>query len=76
MPADPITATPAQDNGRPWIECPEFWSFFIRLVAHADGPPEIADLIRSLSDASGTPPEAVVAKMKTHLLLGHSKAMH
>ena len=39
MPADPITATPAQNDDRPWIECPEFWSFFIRLVAHADGPP-------------------------------------
>jgi len=71
MPADPISTTEPR-----WIENPVFWSLFVRMAANAGGPPEVAKLIRSLCDRSGLRPQAVIAKMETHLIMGESKAMH
>jgi hypothetical protein len=68
---------PADHTQQPrWIENPVFWSLFMRMVANAGGPPEVADLIRSLSAKSGIPPKAIIAKMETHVIMGQTKAMH
>jgi hypothetical protein len=60
-----------------WIDHPQFWSFFVRCLANAaeaGGPAESAKVVRSMCDASGIPPENVIAKLKTHLFLNETKA--
>jgi hypothetical protein len=63
-----------------WIGNPRFWSLFVRMIANAaeaGGPAESAKLIRSMCDASGIPPERVIAKLKTHLFChGPEPAVH
>jgi hypothetical protein len=69
MPADPITT--AEPPAPRWLDNPDFLRLFLRMFIRADeigGIPKIIELVRSLSEASGTPPQAILAKVKTYLL--------
>ncbi len=55
-----------QNAGPRWIDHPGFWSKFVTMIANSDGPDDAAKLIRSMCDASGIPPQRVVAKLKTY----------
>jgi hypothetical protein len=64
-----MTEAPAEKR---WIDHPGFWSLFVRMIANAaeaGGPAESAKVVRSMCEASGIPPEQVIAKLKTHLFL-------
>jgi hypothetical protein len=45
-------------------------------AVEAGGAAEVTKLVESLSETSGIPAETIVAKMRAHLIIGHSKAMH
>jgi hypothetical protein len=67
----------AEDAGH-WIENPQFWSLFVKMIANAaeaGGPAESPKVVRSMCEASGTPPERVIAKLKTHLFLNMPRGM-
>jgi hypothetical protein len=67
MAVDHITAEPAPR----WLDNPDFLRLFLRMFVNASaigGVPECVKLVASLVDASGTPPQAVFAKLKTYLL--------
>jgi hypothetical protein len=69
-----MTEAPAEKR---WIDHPQFWSLFVRMIANAaeaGGPAESAKVVRSMCEASGIPPEKVIAKLKTHLFLNETAA--
>jgi hypothetical protein len=54
------------------IDHPQFWSYFMRCFSNAAIVGDVkggAELVKSLAAASDIPAEAIVAKIKTHLLL-------
>ena len=66
MPADHIT----EEQPR-WLRNPDFLRVWLRMFVNADaigGIPKVVELVRSLSEASGTPPKAILATVRTYLL--------
>ena len=73
MSADHITATepPVQAEQPRWLRNPDFLRLWLRMFVNADaigGIPKVVELVRSLSEASGTPPKAILATVRTYLL--------
>jgi hypothetical protein len=64
------TEKPAPSRKR-WLENDDFRRLWLRMLIEADaigGIPKAVELIRSLCDASGLKPQAVIATIQTYLL--------
>jgi hypothetical protein len=73
MPTDQITTTepPAASAEKQWLENEDFLRLFLRMfirAAEIGGTSETVKLVRSLSEASNTPPQVILANIKTYLL--------
>jgi hypothetical protein len=61
---------PAQTEQPRWLNNPDFLRLWLRMLIEADaigGIPKAVELIRSLCDASGLKPQAVIATIQTYL---------
>jgi hypothetical protein len=62
---------PAPSTEKRWLRNDDFRRLWLRMFVEADaigGIPKVVELMRSLSQASGTPPETILATVRTYLL--------
>jgi hypothetical protein len=62
---------PAPSTEKRWLDNPDFLKLFLRMFIRADevgGIQETVELVRSLSEASGTSPQVILASIETYLL--------
>jgi hypothetical protein len=73
MPADQITTTepPVPSTEKQWLDNDDFLRLFLRMfirAAEIGGTSETVKLVRTLSETSNTPPQVILANIKTYLL--------
>jgi hypothetical protein len=69
--ADATAKQLAPSTEKRWLDNDGFLKLFLRMFIRADeigGIPEAVKLVRSLSEASGTPHKAILARISTYLL--------